>query len=178
MQLASSATTDHAVPLVQLGDTVTAQPITAPLLPASSIMLRQLMSDDSGSTDTTSLADTPPAWSKNNSSFQAAIDGFISAALTNSPCHVGMTVSVELFSSTKQLVIGAIEPAPSAADPASPPAVYIVSANTTVTMSRTQRPGCHQPANSGHSSSRLLSAHNGSRNTRLSAAPAHLLYSG
>lgn len=131
LQLASSAAALYPTPLVQPGDTVAVQPITTPLLPATAITLRRLVTDDSADV---SLDVSSVSTSKSDNGFQPAIDSFISATLLNRPCHLGLTVSVELFNTTQHLIIDAIEPPPPSADPTSPPALYIASSTTHITL--------------------------------------------
>ena len=140
VQLTSSASTLYAAPIVQVGDMVTVQPLTAPLLPASAITLRRLITDGTAENDTGSLDNNSASTPSSTSSFQPAIDSFISAALSNRPCHIGMAVSVELFNTTHHLVIDAVEPAPCKADPSASPVAYIVSANTVITLNKHSTP--------------------------------------
>ena len=146
VQLAPSHPTLYAAPLVQPGDAVTVTSLTAPLLPAAAIILRRLTADGGVPTDSAAV-DSSADPSTSGSSLQPAIDSFISAALLNRPCHVGMTLSVELFNTSQRLIIDAIEPVPFDAQPTSPPAVYIASATTGITVikhsaaSSAERPG-------------------------------------
>ena len=135
LQLAPSATAPNASPVVQQGDMVHVQPLTAPLLPATSLTLRRLVSDAGESTSAT-LSDSPATPTDSGSGLQPAIDSFIRAALLGRPCHVGMALSVQLFNSTHQLVVEAVEPAAPKADNSTPPAVYTASAETDIAISK------------------------------------------
>ena len=142
LQLSSSNSSLSAPPAIQPGDTVSLQPLTGPLLPASAITLRRLAATDDASSDDTA---SQPG-SGNN--IQPAIDTFIVAKLLNRPCHVGMAVCVELFNTAQHLIIDHIEPAPSThTDPASPPALYTASSTTDITVTKHSTAGsAKQPA--------------------------------
>ena len=147
LQLAPSASALLATTLVQPGDVATVQSLTSPLLPATSITLRRLVTDDGGSTDAAWPDDGSTVPSTSGSVFQAAIDSFISVSMLNRPCHVGMTLSVQLFNTTQQLVVDGIEPTTVKADSTSPPAVYVVSAETDITLIQHSAPtSASQPA--------------------------------
>ena len=139
LQIPSFASALYAAPLAQPGDTTTVHHIPAPLLPASSITLRRLVSDNSVATGHVMPGDRSAAPSSGGSSFQPAFDSFISAALLKRPCYVGMTLSVELFNSTQHLTIDAIEPLHTSHS-ASPPAVYVASADTEITLIKHHMP--------------------------------------